>query len=642
MLVNGPRWTRCCRAMLNSVHSVSRGTVGVRRTLLHPGSPATTGTSYRGKKDDTRLFTPIPIRPSPDDINVGAELTGALDKAEMLKVILKFSNRKEIKFLCLENGIDSNLQQQAFVSFRKYCLDTDALPADLHVVLSDILQGAGHVDDIFPYFLRHVKQIFPHLECMDDLKKISDLRQPANWYPSARGMNRKVIFHSGPTNSGKTYHAMERFLAAKSGVYCGPLKLLASEVYNKSNQRGTACDLVTGEERKFANPEGKPSAHVACTVEMTSINTPYEVAVIDEIQLLKDVGRGWAWTRAFLGLMAEEIHPTMNQKGEKEMDTISVSAALQIAGRAGRYGMKWEEGYVTTFKAEDLPTLKGILGQTPDPLTQAGLHPTADMIELYAYHLPNATLSNLMEIFVSLSTVDDSLYFMCNTEDFKFLAETIQHVPLPLRARYIFCCAPINRNMPFVCSMFLKYARRYSRNEPVTFDWLCNQCGWPFQLPRTIIDLVHLEAVFDVLDLYLWLSYRFPDLFPDEKLVRDIQRELDDIIQQGVFQITKLLKNSETAVSTNTPDEDSFVMRQKKSKYYREAGAGAGGTRGRLTERLLAQGLLTPAMLQELKQEWDQQAKRTGKGGGGADDEDDPFDGGKKGPGRRKGSRKMK
>lgn len=62
--------------------------------------------AYRGKKDDSRLFTPIPIRPSPDDINVGAELTGTLDKAEMLKVILSFSNRKEIKFLCLENGID--------------------------------------------------------------------------------------------------------------------------------------------------------------------------------------------------------------------------------------------------------------------------------------------------------------------------------------------------------------------------------------------------------------------------------------------------------------------------------------------------------------------------------------------------------
>jgi len=36
------------------------------------------------------------------------------------------------------------------------------------------------------------------------------------------------------------------------------------------------------------------------------------------------------------------IQPTSNEKGEKEMDVISVSAALQIAGRAGRYGTVWE------------------------------------------------------------------------------------------------------------------------------------------------------------------------------------------------------------------------------------------------------------------------------------------------------------
>lgn len=60
------------------------------------------------------------------------------------------------------------------------------------------------------------------------------------------------------------------------------------------------------------------------------------------------------------------------------------------------------------------------------------------------------------DIFVSLCTVDDSLYFMCNLDDFKFLADMIQHVPLPLRARYVFCCAPINRKLPYVCTMFLK------------------------------------------------------------------------------------------------------------------------------------------------------------------------------------------
>lgn len=53
-------------------------------------------------------------------------------------------------------------------------------------------------------------------------------------------------------------------------------------------------------------------------------------------------------------------------------------------------------GFVTTFKSEDLPTLKSLLSQFPESITQAGLHPTADQIELYAYHLPNSTLSNLM------------------------------------------------------------------------------------------------------------------------------------------------------------------------------------------------------------------------------------------------------
>ena len=54
-------------------------------------------------------------------------------------------------------------------------------------------------------------------------------------YPEARAIQRKIVFHAGPTNSGKTHHALERFLAAKTGIYCGPLKLLAAEVFHKSN-----------------------------------------------------------------------------------------------------------------------------------------------------------------------------------------------------------------------------------------------------------------------------------------------------------------------------------------------------------------------------------------------------------------------
>lgn len=116
---------------------------------------------------------------------------------------------------------------------------------------------------------------------------------------------------------------------------------------------------------------------------------------------------------------------------------------------------------------------------------------------------------------------------------------------------------------------FPQFARQYSRNDTITFNWLCTQLGWPFSIPKTILDLVHLEAVFDVLDLYLWFSYRFMDIFPDGNLVRDIQKELDEIIQQGVFQITKLLKNSESSVSSNQPDEDVFSISQRKGNVFR-------------------------------------------------------------------------
>lgn len=56
-----------------------------------------------------------------------------------------------------------------------------------------------------------------------------------------------IIYHAGPTNSGKTYNALQAMTAAKSGVYCGPLRLLAMEVYDTCNAEGLCCNLITGE-----------------------------------------------------------------------------------------------------------------------------------------------------------------------------------------------------------------------------------------------------------------------------------------------------------------------------------------------------------------------------------------------------------
>lgn len=36
-----------------------------------------------------------------------------------------------------------------------------------------------------------------------------DMRKSHLWYPVARALDRKIIYHAGPTNSGKTYNALQ-------------------------------------------------------------------------------------------------------------------------------------------------------------------------------------------------------------------------------------------------------------------------------------------------------------------------------------------------------------------------------------------------------------------------------------------------
>lgn len=62
------------------------------------------------------------------------------------------------------------------------------------------------------------------------------------------------------------------------------------------------------------------------------------------------------------------VKPTVNEKGEKEIDSITTSQALQIAGRAGRFGSSFKQGEVTTMHRDDLAQLKEILSDAVPPV----------------------------------------------------------------------------------------------------------------------------------------------------------------------------------------------------------------------------------------------------------------------------------
>ncbi len=127
---------------------------------------------------------------------------------------------------------------------------------------------------------------------------------PKDEYPEARAIQRHFIVHIGGTNTGKTYAGFQRLIRAETGVYLAPLRLLALEAQETLLDYGVNCSLTTGEEEDVRPGD----THVAATAEKLDMKRRFDVAVIDECQMIADRERGYAWTRAILGVLAEEVH----------------------------------------------------------------------------------------------------------------------------------------------------------------------------------------------------------------------------------------------------------------------------------------------------------------------------------------------
>ena len=228
----------------------------------------------------TQSITDSPIDSSVDD----SKLALLNERLEQNKAIVEKSQQK-IDFL------QARKQSQMALSDDE-CSVIQTMSAE---VQDDVVRAfADHVQD------RH-SQI---LEQFQSLDARTDLTRPHDWFLLARLSKRKIIYHGGPTNSGKTYMALERLKQAKTGMYYGPLRLLAAEIYEKLTTEGIYCNLVTGQESR----EIPFATHGSATVEMAYMNEEFDVVVIDEIQMIGDAERGYAWTRALLGSRCPEIH----------------------------------------------------------------------------------------------------------------------------------------------------------------------------------------------------------------------------------------------------------------------------------------------------------------------------------------------
>lgn len=150
------------------------------------------------------------------------------------------------------------------------------------------------------------KLILPN--CNDNIKRYEisqskKLQVYKDMFEKARARNREITYYAGKTNSGKTYQAFEELKKYNSGIYLAPLRLLAAEGQEEIEKRGMECSLLTGEERDL-----KPNAKfISSTIEMLNTEESYDVAIIDEIQMINNLDRGAAWLQALVGVNAKKV-----------------------------------------------------------------------------------------------------------------------------------------------------------------------------------------------------------------------------------------------------------------------------------------------------------------------------------------------
>tara|TARA_B100001123_G_scaffold273807_1_gene304674 strand:+ start:89 stop:2563 length:2475 start_codon:yes stop_codon:yes gene_type:complete len=115
----------------------------------------------------------------------------------------------------------------------------------------------------------------------------------------------KTIAVLGPTNTGKTFMAIEKMLEFNSGIFGLPLRLLAREIYDKCVKKvgEKKVALITGEEKILPNS----AQYFICTVESMPKDKIVDFVAVDEIQMCGDRERGHIFTDRLLNSRGEVL-----------------------------------------------------------------------------------------------------------------------------------------------------------------------------------------------------------------------------------------------------------------------------------------------------------------------------------------------
>jgi len=469
------------------------------------------------------------------------------------------------------------------------------------------------------------------------------IRDFKSLYPIARLLKREIIFHVGPTNSGKTYEALNHLEKSETGYYLAPLRLLALEGYETLKERGVNVSLITGEEEII----DEDSTHISSTIEMMNSSVEVDVAVIDEIQMINDRDRGWAWANALIGVPAKKVILTGSidaldaitklceyleeplevihferknelkllpsptpinaikkgtaivafsrrdvltlrqqlsnryeisvvygnlspevrreearrfREGESDIliatDAIAMglnlpiktllfakdnkfdglrrrelmtSEIVQIAGRAGRYGLE-EVGYIGALDKKTLETIESkFYAPLPPIKLPFSVMASLEHVLLIGEILETENLSTILNFFADNMEFEGP-FIAANIDSMLEIASIVSEYNLDLKTRYYLACSPASISSPYIESVFHRYIKQLEAKESVKYIP-------PRDLPkfaRTNEMMLNAEDRVREISLYLWLSFKFPDYFPDTQKAIEARGRLNKFIESSL------------------------------------------------------------------------------------------------------------
>jgi ATP-dependent RNA helicase SUPV3L1/SUV3 len=473
-------------------------------------------------------------------------------------------------------------------------------------------------------------------------------------YPLAREINRKLYFYVGPTNSGKTHQALQELKSSDTGTYLAPLRLLALENYESLTADNIKASLVTGEEEIFDEDAG----HICSTIEMLNYNLEVDVSVIDEVQMLEDEDRGWAWVNAILGSPAKKVIMTgsvnaldivkkiASYLGEEleivkfkrknpikvlekpinlrdikkataliafsrndvlrlksklsKFHTVSVlygnlspevrreeakrfregksdiliatdaiamglnlpirtllfttdtkfdgkskrkltpNEVIQIAGRAGRYGFH-EVGHIGATSKSVLAHINHMF-HSPMHTIKAPVKVKATQLQVeeLSTFLNTKSLTKILNYF-SKHMKYDGPFKAVNIKTMTELAAILDKKSnMSLEDKYMLSSAPINTRSPLIVDAYLKYINAVLNHKVIKYSTSSKTIG----LAKSQEELLTAEDEVKKVSLYLWLSYKFPHLFPDSEKAHKTRIQANNFCESSLKSNRSLVRES--------------------------------------------------------------------------------------------------